>query len=107
MILTKTYKTTKKMKKTLLVLLSICIYEVNAQISSTRISYISPNKDTLMFPNNETGEAILKVWDDQKYSKNRPFIAIVPESVIRSKNYYYLINEEKKRNNINHIHTTN
>jgi len=95
------------MKKTLLTLLLISSYGINAQIMNDRISYVSPNKDTLMLPNNEIGDIILKVWEDQMYSNTRPFIVMVPESIIRSKNYYYLINEDKKRNNINHIHTSN
>jgi len=96
------------MKKSILsILLVIYAHTVNSQSINTRISYISINKDTLMLPDNEIGRIILKVWEDQKFSITKPLIVMVPEKLIRTKNYYYLINEEKKRNNINHIHTTN
>ena len=96
------------MKKSILsILLVIYAHTVNSQSINTRISYISINKDTLMLPDNEIGRIILKVWEDQKFSITKPLIVMVPEKLIRTKNYYYLINKEKKRNNINHIHTTN
>ena len=96
------------MKKSILsILLVIYSHTVNSQSINTRISYISINKDTLMLPDNEIGRIILKVWEDQKFSITKPLIVMVPEKLIRTKNYYYLINKEKKRNNINHIHTTN
>ena len=85
------------MKTLFIILLSSYSYIVNGQSLTNRITYVSPNKDTLLLPDDEIGRVILKVWENPQYSIKKPLIVIVPVEIIKQKNYFLL--------NKNHIDT--
>jgi hypothetical protein len=78
------------MKTILFILLTIFSYTVNGQSLSNKITYVSPNKDTLLLPDNEIGRIILQVWEISTYPIEKPLILVVPVEVIRRKNYFLL-----------------
>ena len=56
-----------------------------AQGAKKQISYVSPNRDTLMLPDNNEGYLIKSMWADVK-KKKRPIIIITSEEVIAQMN---------------------
>jgi hypothetical protein len=59
--------------------------QVMAQDVNKKISYVSPNRDTLMLPNNTSGHMVKSMWNDVK-KKKRPVIIITSEEVIAQMN---------------------
>ncbi len=70
------------MKKLLtIIFMAICI--VATAQSDEKISYVSPNKDTLMLLNDSFGKLIAKAWDGEK---KKPIIVFADQSVIDNEN---------------------
>jgi hypothetical protein len=59
--------------------------QVMAQDVNKQISYVSPNRDTLMLPNNTSGHMVKSMWNDVK-KKKRPVIIMTSEEVIAQMN---------------------
>ena len=59
--------------------------QVMAQDVNKKISYVSPNRDTLMLPNNTSGHMVKSMWNDVK-KKKRPVIIMTSEEVIAQMN---------------------
>lgn len=74
------------MKKLFLAITAIIISsQAMAQDVNKKISYISPNRDTLMLPDNTSGHMIKSMWADVK-KKKRPIIIMTSEEVIAQMN---------------------
>lgn len=78
------------MKKLFLIVL---LFLSQTLLSQTQLSYISQNRDTLLLPNNDTGELIYESWANVP-KLEWPVILFVSEDLIAS------LNERKKRKNI-------
>lgn len=74
------------MKKLFLAIFAITLSSQSmAQSVNKQISYISPNRDTLMLPNNTSGNMVKSMWADVK-KKKRPVIIMTSEEVIAQLN---------------------
>jgi hypothetical protein len=74
------------MKNLFLAITAIIISsQVMAQDANKKISYVSPNRDTLMLPNNTSGHMVKSMWNDVKKRK-RPVIIMTSEEVIAQMN---------------------
>lgn len=74
------------MKKLFLSITLIIIFsQVMAQDINQKISYVSPNRDTLMLPDNIHGHLIKSTWAEVKKRK-RPVIIIASEEDIAQMN---------------------
>jgi hypothetical protein len=59
--------------------------QVMAQDVNKQISYVSPNRDTLMLPDNTSGHMVKSIWADVKKNK-RPVIIMTSEEFIAQLN---------------------
>jgi len=74
------------MKKLFLAITTIILSsQVMAQDVNKQISYVSPNRDTLMLPDNTSGHMIKSMWADVK-KKKRPVIIMTSEEFIAQLN---------------------
>jgi hypothetical protein len=77
------------MKKILIIISLLTAKEIIAQDTLythfIEISYISPNKDTLILPNDSFGKMLRTTWNDIQESE-RPVIILESEEEIRSRN---------------------
>ena len=74
--------------KKLLVTISlafICLQFTNAQSTKEKISYVSPQKDTLLLPDNDLGKLIASTWVDTPTTP-KPIILFSDEDTIKRKN---------------------
>lgn len=74
------------MKKLFLAIFAITLSSQSmAQSVNKQISYVSPNRDTLMLPDNTSGHMVKSIWADVK-KKKRPVIIMTSEEFIAQLN---------------------
>jgi hypothetical protein len=84
------------MRKTLLILTTIlCVCVASAQDKElTHVSYISPNKDTLMLPNDVVGALINETWFDTLESERPKIVFASPLTIAMLNRRLYEINRD-------------
>jgi hypothetical protein len=80
-----------------LTLAFVCIQYNQAQTTSVKISYVSPQKDTLILPDDDLGKLIASTWVDRPVGKT-PVIILTDEDTIKRKNEWlnYYVDTRKK-----------
>jgi len=63
---------------------------------TTRITYISHKRDTLILPDNDLGKHIYKAWEYAPKSEKRPIIQFATEKKIKSLNQKLYTSRQKK-----------
>lgn len=79
--------------KKLFILFAVLIATSAMAQEPSRITYVSPSKDTLMLPKNTLGILIAKCWDNT--SEKKPVILFVDEYTIKQRNEW--LNKRTKR----------
>lgn len=87
------------MKKTLLTFLLaffVCLFNTNAQTPNETIAYVSPQKDTLLLPNDNLGKLIASTWLSTPITQS-PIILFSDEDIIKHKNEMLFNTRNKKK----------